>query len=585
MKRRFARRRTIAGRLATAAFAVALVSANVGAGAAARATTSRALGDGRIPPPVAQGSLRVAGALRDGGTVRGAGLSWSPPHLPSVDRLLTFEVAYTWEACADHGGGCVVAADTTVTPFASRTYIVGHLDSGTHLRLTETATEVVETDPATFSFTVVHASAHATTRSTVAAYPSGRPPRTEFVNGMPERRTASNRESFQVDPPHANAADGAVVQRYRVDDGPWKPVPDTEIFSTGQLGIGPHRVTVNTSNAAGAGATSFSWQVVPMPPPEPCRATPPRTCWYPPHLDRTNHPMRWDWQIGRVTPLERTGASAVDIYDIDGFLTTPAEVHRIHTTWQANTLPHPKAVCYLDLAWEDYRPDGSPTPYGPYFPARTLGKIYYGYPQERWVDLRQLDALKPLIDERIGMCASKGFDAIEFDDIDSFNPPSTTGFHLTAGDVQNFLAYADNQAHREGMAVLWKNSELLSWWGRDYTDGAVVEECYVYQECFASQLRGSTHYGLTCTRLSGPTPCGWDDFTTDVTRNQPTGKWVGEAEYAQDGFVCNPHQQCRHRRRFSAYCRIVDAPPYGFAAVKFDVDLNGAMFHPCPKGF
>ena len=69
--------------------------------------------------------------------------------------------------------------------------------------------------------------------------------------------------------------------------------------------------------------------------------------------------MRWDWQIGRVTPLQRTGARAVDIYDIDGFLTTRGEVRQIHARWQAKTLAHPKAVCYLDLAWEDYRPDAS----------------------------------------------------------------------------------------------------------------------------------------------------------------------------------------------------------------------------------
>ena len=189
--------------------------------------------------------------------------------------------------------------------------------------------------------------------------------------------------------------------------------------------------------------------------------------------------MRWDWQIGRVTPLQRTGARAVDIYDIDGFLTTRAQVHAIHTSWRASTLPHPRAVCYLDLAWEDYRPDATPAPRGRYFPAAALGNIYYGYPEERWVDFRQLDALKPLLDARIGMCARKGFDAVELDDIDSFDPPSTTGFHLTPGDAQNLLAYAFNRIHRDGMTGLWKNSPLLSWWGRRYADGAVVEECYV----------------------------------------------------------------------------------------------------------
>jgi hypothetical protein len=324
--------------------------------------------------------------------------------------------------------------------------------------------------------------------------------------------------------------------------------------------------------------------VVPLPAPLACRPQRGRACWYPPHLDSRHRPMRWDWQIGRVTPLQRTGARAVDIYDIDGFLTTRAEIHAIHARWQASTLPHPRAVCYIDLAWEDYRPDASPRPYGRYFPASALGHVYFGYPQERWVDFRQLNALKPMLDERLARCARKGFDAVELDDIDSFDPPSTTGFHLTPGDAQNYLAYAFNEIHRLGMTGLWKNSPLLSWWGRHYADGAVVEECYRYHECFAASLRGSSQYGITCTGLAGRTPCGWDDFTTDRTRNQPTGKWVGEAEYAQDHYVCDPGQRCPHKKAFSTFCRIVYAPPYGYSAVKFDVDLNGRLFYPCPKG-
>ena len=163
-----------------------------------------------------------------------------------------------------------------------------------------------------------------------------------------------------------------------------------------------------------------------------------------------------------MTPRQRTGARAVDIYDIDGFLTTRAEVRQFHSRWQAHTLAHPKAVCYLDLAWEDYRPDASP---GRYFPAAALGKVYFGYPQERWVDFRQLDQLKPMLDERISMCARKGFDAVELDDIDNFDPPSTTGFHLTVGDAQNYLAWALNDVHGHGMTVLWENAPGLAWWG------------------------------------------------------------------------------------------------------------------------
>ncbi len=294
--------------------------------------------------------------------------------------------------------------------------------------------------------------------------------------------------------------------------------------------------------------------------------------------------MRWDWQIGRVTPLQRTGARAVDIYDIDGFLTSRREVRQIHTTWQASTLAHPKAVCYLDLAWEDYRPDGSPSPRGRYFPAAALGNVYFGFPQERWVDFRQLSELKPMLNERIRMCARKGFDAVELDDIDSFDPPSTTGFHLTPGDAQNYLAYAFNLVHRYGMTVLWKNTPGLAWWGVRYTDGAVVEECYVYHECFAAWQRGTRQDGITCSKLTGRTPCGWDVFTADRTASQPTGKWVGEAEYQQDRFVCSPGRRCKTKREFATFCRRVYAPADGFSAVKFDVNLDGTMFYPCPKG-
>ncbi len=168
--------------------------------------------------------------------------------------------------------------------------------------------------------------------------------------------------------------------------------------------------------------------------------------------------------------------------------------------------------------------------------------MYYGYPEERWVDFRQLDALKPMLRERIGMCARKGFSAVELDDIDSFDPPSTTGFRLTPGDAQNYLAYAFNLIHADGMTGLWKNSPYLSWWGRQYSDGALLEECYTYHQCTAAQLRGSSQYGITCTGLSGATPCGWDDFTTDKTAAQPNGKWVGDAEYGDDHYVCNPGQ-------------------------------------------
>jgi Glycoside-hydrolase family GH114 len=604
-----------------AATGVALVVALLAAGTPAGAQTSGGQTSGaargvaareRIPAPVHRGTLRIVGRAQDGGVVTAAGLRWSPGRLPRGDRLLSFAVAYTWQSCpggrpagtpqdrrlggntpparpsspankAD-GTHCVTASDSTATPFAARQYRPGQPDTGRRLRVTETAAEVVETHPATFTFRVIRRSVSRLASAPVRAYPRHRAPAADFINGTPEHVTGSDAEYFQTSVMHYNAADGRPAQQYRVDAGRWRALPSRRVFYTGLLRPGPHQVAVRTANRAGASVIRFRWRVVPLPAPLACQGT----CWYPPHLAANHHPMRWDWQIGRVTPLQRTGKRAVDIYDIDGFLTTRAEVHAIETRWQAATLPHPRTVCYLDLAWEDYRPDGSPSPWGRYFPAATLGNVYYGYPEERWVDFRQLRALEPMLRERIAMCARKGFDAVELDDIDSFDPPSTTGFQLTPGDAQNYLAYAFNEVHRYGMTVLWKNSPYLSWWGRRYTDGAVVEECYVYKMCTAAQLRGSSQYGITCTGLPGATPCGWDDFSTDRTARQPTGKWVGEAEYAADHYVCNPGQtgrKCTGRRAFAAFCAAVYQPPDGFSAVKFDVDLDGKMFFPCPHGF
>ena len=166
----------------------------------------RGVPGGRSPglAPQHHGTLRVTGSLRDGGIVRATGLSWRPGALPPGDRLLSFEVGYYWDACTT-AGKCQPGADTTATPFAASRYVVGHADTSRLLRLTETASEVVETSPATFSFSIKSASVSATASGAVRAYRAGRPPVSEFVNGTPERRTASAEEYFSVAAPHFSA--------------------------------------------------------------------------------------------------------------------------------------------------------------------------------------------------------------------------------------------------------------------------------------------------------------------------------------------------------------------------------------------
>ena len=96
--------------------------------------------------------------------------------LPPGDRLLSFEVGYAWQACAApvrRAGQALRRGPRTprCTPFAARRYVAGHADTGKYLKLTATATEVVETDPATFTFRVIRSSRSYTARRTGPALP------------------------------------------------------------------------------------------------------------------------------------------------------------------------------------------------------------------------------------------------------------------------------------------------------------------------------------------------------------------------------------------------------------------------------
>lgn len=79
------------------------------------------------------------------------------------------------------------------------------------------------------------------------------------------------------------------------------------------------------------------------------------------------------------------------------------------------------------------------------------------------------------------MCKEKGFDAIEPDNIDAYL--ADTGFPLTYNDQKKFNIWLSEQAHKRGLSIGLKNdfeqvNDLVS-----YFDWALVEDCFVYDEC------------------------------------------------------------------------------------------------------
>jgi hypothetical protein len=173
----------------------------------------------------------------------------------------------------------------------------------------------------------------------------------------------------------------------------------------------------------------------------------------------------WQWQLqGKVD----TSVPA-PVYEVDGFETPARTVTKLHRRGR-------KAICYLDIgAWESYRPDADR------FPRRVLGKVYFGYPDERWLDIRRIDLLAPILRDRFDLCARKGFDAVEPDNLAGYE--NTTGFPLSARDQLRFNRWVAREVQRRGMSVALKNDPAqVKRLVADF-DFAVVEECFAYDEC------------------------------------------------------------------------------------------------------
>ncbi len=497
--------------------------------------------------PIPSGSLAISGPLRNGSTLRVSGVTWTPAPCSAAtgcSKVLT--VSYAWQECAATCRPVRPAAVESLVP----SYRLGPAEVGRRIKVTETAIDV-RSDGNTERARVT-----ATTSGTVGPWPAGTAPRVALLDGTPEATTASDEEQFVLSPPYANPADGPVSVRCSLDGAPPSGrCQQTARFTTPLLPPGRHTLRIEVKNAAGSTTTTFRWRVVPLPAPTPCP-----TCFHPPAVAADGQPLTWDWQLSDAN--RSLVLRHVDMIDIDGFDNSSATVARIHAR-QGLTLPSEKVICYLDLgAFEDYRPDASS------FPKSTIGRGLAGWPGEYWVDIRQLAALRPVIDARLEMCADKGFDGVEVDDIDGYTQAAQTGFPLTAGDAQNWLSYVANEAHSLGLFVLWKNDPYLAGWATSYFDGALSEQCYQYAECTPQQNAGANGCNLSTH------PCG-------VSLFEAAGKWVGEVEYAD---VCAPDRSCQGRRSFARFCQTVWSEPprgLGFAAFKAELDLDGRGWYPC----
>jgi hypothetical protein len=177
--------------------------------------------------------------------------------------------------------------------------------------------------------------------------------------------------------------------------------------------------------------------------------------------------LTWYWQLSGTPAVEPVQAS-----DVDGFDTSASTVAAFHARGQ-------HMICYVDVGTaENWRSDNAS------FPSSVLGD-QNGWPGERWVDIRQLSVLEPIMTARFQMCQQKGFDAVEPDNMDGYG--NTTGFPLQASDQLTYDKWIAAEVHSLGMAVLQKNDSDQASALQPFFDGVLDEQCSQYNSCSAYQ--------------------------------------------------------------------------------------------------
>ncbi len=147
------------------------------------------------------------------------------------------------------------------------------------------------------------------------------------------------------------------------------------------------------------------------------------------------------WQIQYVGEIDLDVQA--DVFSLDLFETSEEDIQVLHARGVM-------VLCYLNAgSWENWRPDRGD------FPEIILGNDYEGWPGERWLDISQINHIAPVMTARLDLCAQKGFDGVDVDNLDGYT--NDTGFELTADNQLAYNRWLAEEAHQRGLAIGLKN--------------------------------------------------------------------------------------------------------------------------------
>jgi hypothetical protein len=187
----------------------------------------------------------------------------------------------------------------------------------------------------------------------------------------------------------------------------------------------------------------------------------------------TSQPTWWQPTPGTSWQIQLQGSintsHAVQMYDIDLYDTPQQVIDTLHARGA-------KVVCYFSAgSFEEWRSDANT------FAPDVLGNPLADWPGERWLDIRRIDVLGPIMAARLDLANAKHCDGVDADNVDSYT--HVTGFPLNAENQRYYNQWLAENAHARGLAIGLKNdlnqiNELAP-----YFDFAVNEQCAQYREC------------------------------------------------------------------------------------------------------
>ena len=173
----------------------------------------------------------------------------------------------------------------------------------------------------------------------------------------------------------------------------------------------------------------------------------------------------WQWQL--TQPIDTS--VQVDMIDVDLFDTPEDVIEELKRQGKI-------VICYFSAGtFENWREDAIK------FPREVIGKPLKDWPGEYWLDIRRVDVLGPIIKSRLDLAVQKGCDGVEPDNVDAYM--HDTGFPITSEHQLRYNIWLSEEAHKRGLSIGLKNDGDQANILEPFFDWALVEECFLYNEC------------------------------------------------------------------------------------------------------